>query len=235
MTSTVRGFGIAWGGIEAVARAELGSRDVRGAGGARRARPARCRRRAPPARAPHPPARVRRAAPGAGRARARLGGRASPSGLPVHLGRQRGQHPAVLVVGREEVEPDRLGPPRAVPHRHVLVELPDAPFEHDGHGILVVGEPREAERLDERLPHDVALGVARDLEHALAARQHPPVLIARHHARAGGREEVLQQLEHVPESAPRAADRLVCETRLPVVVERSGVQFGQMKYRMPSA
>ena len=66
----------------------------------------------------------RQAAPAAG------GGAASVAGRGGVVEGQRRQQPAVVVVGREQVDPDVLGPARAVAQRHLLVELAHAPLQH---------------------------------------------------------------------------------------------------------
>ena len=76
--------------------------------------------------------------------------RRSLPGEPARLARsERDEQAAVLVVGGEEVERDRLARARRGSQLGLLVELPHAPLERGRHGALAVLEPVEPERLDD--------------------------------------------------------------------------------------
>src|SRR3954467_8578429 len=133
--------------------------------------------------------------------------------------RERHKQAAVLVVGGEEVDADRLHPPRPVPDLERLVELAHAPLEHDVHRVRALAEAAQAERLDHRLSQQVALGVAGQLEDAVAGGEDPTSPVAGDHACSRRRKEVLQQLEHEPKAAALAAHRLVAQRREAVAVD----------------
>ena len=118
--------------------------------------------------------------------------------------RQRHEQPAVLVVGGEEVDGDRLANRRPRRELEREAELADAPLLHDADRLRI----REREDVADVAPHQVALLEARQLEHAAPGREHPRVAVADDEAGRGGRVVVLEQLEDEAESAAPALQRV---------------------------
>ncbi|MBA3348649.1 MAG: hypothetical protein H0T13_08830 [Actinobacteria bacterium] len=135
--------------------------------------------------------------------------------------RERQQHAAVVVVAGEDVHRHRLRRPRPRAELELLAHAPDAPLERDSDRVGIRREAGETEGLDDVLPHQLGLPVARQLEDTAAGREHAAVAVAGDEPGVRAGVVVVEQLEEEAEAAPLAGDGLLQQALFAVVVERA--------------